>query len=194
MIGHTSTEYTTSKASFIAVFPTSYAPEGPHRVWQPVGSNAHAMFASAGDTNYVFNAQLVNGRIVPPLPVPGSMHVSTTGRCMRRSSTGMGFPMEVFTVQSFISLASDLRELSRTSILLWCLPFSCLGRDVILRTSRLIWRPWSTVSPTALRAARRACFWELSSTPTTLPGELCAPAISARFLHNTWEPPPSVGG
>ena len=139
-------------------------------------------------------AQVVDGCIVPPLPVPDSMHVSTTGRCMRRLSTGTRLPLGVPIARSSTSPASNLRELFQTSILFKPLPFSCRDKDVTLRTSRLIWRPWSTVSPTALRAARRACFQELSSTPTTLPGELCAPAISARFLHNTWEPPPSVGG
>ena len=66
----TSAEYTDSQASFATVFPKGYAFDGPHRAWPPVAINTHAVFAGAGYANNDVYAQVVDGRIIPPLPVP----------------------------------------------------------------------------------------------------------------------------
>ena len=68
--GHASAECMTSQASFPTVFPTSYAPDSSHVVWPPAGSDAHAMFAGTGYVNHNVYAPVVDGRIVPSLPVP----------------------------------------------------------------------------------------------------------------------------
>ena len=69
---HTSAEYTNphSQASFATIFPNGYVPNGPHGVWQPVGTDTHVMFAGAGYANNDVYARVVDGRIVQPPPVP----------------------------------------------------------------------------------------------------------------------------
>ena len=63
-------ESTDPQASFVTVIPTSYAPDSPHGVWLPAGIDIYAMFAGAGYVNNNVYAPVVDGRIVPSLPVP----------------------------------------------------------------------------------------------------------------------------
>ena len=63
-------ESTDPQASFVTVTPTSYAPDSLHGVWLPAGIDIYAMFAGAGYVNNNVYAPVVDGRIVPSLPVP----------------------------------------------------------------------------------------------------------------------------